>query len=327
MDNPFSAFQTRDLSAAVDLIPNRYGYLGDTNVFPVRGITKTVAEIEIRDGVLSLLPITPRGGPATVSGAIKRRIKAFAVPQIAHEGFVYPDDVDGLRAFGTVTRAALMQLLLDKMTIMRNKHDQTLEYMRMSALKGKVADHDGSVIYDLFAEFGVTPKTINFQLNVAGTNVLAKVLDLKRHIEDSLLGDRMSGVEVLASEQFFDALVSHAKVKEAYANWQAADQRLGGDMRTGFTFGGVTFRELRGVIGGRKLIEDGDAHAYPLGTNSTFATFAAPADFNEAVGKPGQLFYAKVIPARFDRGYEIHTQANPLPLTLRPGVLVTLKAE
>ena len=324
--NPFSIFQTRDLVAALDLIPNQYGYLSAGNVFPLRGLTKTVAEIELREGRLALLPITPRGGPATVARRSSRSMKAFPVPQIAHEDLILADDVDGLRAFGSNARESLTALLAARMTDLRRKHDQTLEFMRMSALKGEVADHDGTTIYNLYTEFGITKKVIDFQLSVATTNVLAKTLELKRHIEDSLLGDRMNGVEVLVSRQFFDALVSHAKVKEAYATWQAAEQRLGGDMRAGFTFGGVTFRELAGQIGTRKLIEDGKGHAYPTGTGDTFFTFVAPADFNETIGQLGQLFYVKIVSSDLDRGYRIHTQANPLPLCLRPGVLVEVSA-
>ena len=327
MNNPFSVFQTRDISVALDIIPNQYGYLGDSNAFPLRGISKTVAEIELRNGVLSLLPITPRGGPASVGSAGRRQLKAFPVPQIAHEDKIYPDDVDGLRAFGALSRASLQGLLAERLQTMRIKHDQTLEYMRMSALKGQVADHEGTVLYNLFTEFGVTPKTINFQLNVATTNVLAKCLELARHIEDNLLGERMSGIEVLVSREFFDALVAHAKVRETYANWQEAAQRLGDDMRKGFVFGGITFRELNGAVDGRRLIEEGKGHARPLGTGNSFFTFVAPADFNETVGQLGQLFYAKVTPAKLERGYEIHTQCNPLPLCLRPALLVEVQAQ
>jgi len=90
----------------------------------------------------------------------------------------------------------------------------------------------------------------------------------------------------------------------------------------------VTFEEYRGVATGTdgavRFIASGEGHAFPLGTTQTFATLAAPADFNEAVGTLGQVYYAKVQEARFGRGYDIHTQANVLPMCMRPGVLVKL---
>ena len=40
----------------------------------------------------------------------------------------------------------------------------------------------------------------------------------------------------------------------------------------------------------------------PLGTVDTFATYFAPADFNETVNTLGQVLYAKQEPRKFDRG-------------------------
>jgi len=48
----------------------------------------------------------------------------------------------------------------------------------------------------------------------------------------------------------------------------------------------------------------------------------APADFNETVNTPGLPLYAKLAPRKFERGWDIHTQSNPLPLCRRPEVLV-----
>jgi hypothetical protein len=42
---------------------------------------------------------------------------------------------------------------------MATKMDATLEHLRIGAIKGQILDADGSaLIYDLFTEFGVTPR-------------------------------------------------------------------------------------------------------------------------------------------------------------------------
>ncbi len=64
--------------------------------------------------------------------------------------------------------------------------------------------------------------------------------------------------------------------------------------------------------------------AFPLGTVDTFGTYIAPADFNETVNTLGQVLYAKQEPRKFERGTDLHTQSNPLPMCHRPGVLVKL---
>ena len=57
-------------------------------------------------------------------------------------------------------------------------------------------------------------------------------------------------------------------------------------------------------------------------TANTFRTYFAPADFNETANTLGLPLYAKQEPRKFGRGTDLHTQSNPLPICLRPEVLV-----
>ncbi len=72
----------------------------------------------------------------------------------------------------------------------------------------------------------------------------------------------------------------------------------------------------------RKFVADDEAHFFPLGTAMTFRTHFAPADFNETANTLGLPLYAKQEPRKFGRGTDLHTQSNPLPVCLRPEVLV-----
>ena len=153
-----------------------------------------------------------------------------------------------------------------------------------------------------------------------------KCADVLRHLEDNLKGEFMTGILCLCSSGFYDAFTTHSKVKEAFQYYQR-NQQLGNDYRTGFTFGGVTFEEYRGQATDahgnvRKFIADDEAHFFPLGTANTFRTFFAPADFNETANTLGLPLYAKQEPRKFGRGTDLHTQQNPLPICLRPEVLV-----
>jgi hypothetical protein len=257
----------------------------------------------------------------------KRKVRTFRIPKLVYDEYVSPQEVQGVRAFGGNGQQAMAALLNDKLETARSKHDITLEYLRMGALKGTILDADGSTIYNLFTEFGIVQKTVDFVLGTSTTKIADKCREVLRHIEDNLLGEVMQRVHVLVSPEFYDKLVTHAKVEAAYANWTAAAERLGGDLRSGFTFGGLTFEEYRGQSTDTsgsvaRFIAANDGHAFPVGTVQTFSTFAGPADFNETVGSLGQVYYAKVQPAEFDRGYKVHTQSNVLPLCMRPAVCV-----
>jgi hypothetical protein len=76
----------------------------------------------------------------------------------------------------------------------------------------------------------------------------------------------------------------------------------------------------------RRFIEPGEGQAFPEGTLDTFATYFAPADFNETVNTLGQPLYAKQEPRDFGRGTDLHTQSNPLPMCHRPSLLVKVVA-
>ena len=117
-------------------------------------------------------------------------------------------------------------------------------------------------------------------------------------------------------------------IAKAFENWQQGAILIN-DVRRGFTYAGITFEEYRGQATDpsgttRRFIAAGEAHAFPLGTVDTFGTYFAPADFNETVNTIGQTLYAKQEPRKFDRGTDLHTQSNPLPMCHRPGVLVKL---
>jgi hypothetical protein len=331
MQNPFSnpAFSMASLTAAINLIPNRYGRLESLGLFPIKPVRTRQVVVEEMHGVLNLLPTLPPGSPGTVGKRGKRAMRAFIVPHIPHDDVVLPEEVQGIRSFGSETETeSVAGVLARHLETMRNKHAITLEHLRMGALKGEILDADGSTLVDLYTEFGITAKTVSFVLGTATTNVKGKCVEVLRHIEDNLMGEYMSGVHVLCSPEFFDALTSHAKVEDAYKYWQQGAVLIN-DMRRGFTFGGLTFEEYRGQASTadgtvRRFIAAGEAHAFPLGTLDTFASYVAPADFNETVNTLGLPLYAKQEPRKFDRGTDLHTQSNPLPMCHRPGVLVKL---
>ncbi len=331
MQNPFTnpAFSMAALTAAINILPNRYGRIEDLGLMPAKPVLQRQVIVEEMNGVLNLLPTLPPGAPGTVGVRGKRTLRSFVIPHIPHDDVVLPEEVQGIRAFGSETETeAVAGVIARHLETMRNKHAITLEHLRMGALKGVIRDADGSTLVDLFSEFAITPKTVNFALNVYTTNVKAKCAEVLRHVEDNLLGEFMSGIHCLVSLQFFEKLTGHPKVEKAYENWQQGAVLIN-DMRAGFTFGGLTFEEYRGQSTdasgvSRRFIEAGEGHCFPQGTEDPFGTYVAAADFNETVNTLGQPLYAKQEPRKFDRGTDLHTQSNPLPMCHRPGVLVKL---
>lgn len=336
--NPFldnDAFNMISLTKAINILPNNYGRLRDLNLFPGRGVTTRTIMVEEQNGVLNLLATKPVGSPGQQGKQGKRKLRSFVIPHIPHDDVIMPEEFQGVRAFGTENQMQTLATMINtKQQNMRNKHGITLEHLRMGALKGKILDADGSTLYNLYTEFGITAKVIDFALNVSTTNVAGKCRELQRHIEDNLMGEVADGVHCLVSEQFFDAFISHPNVEKFWLNHSQALQLTGtaGDPRKAFPFGGIIWEEYRGkatdAAGSvRKFIADGRGHAFPTGTMGTFETIFAPADFNETVNTIGMEIYSKMEPRKMGRGMDLHTQSNPLPMCNRPGLLVEVKAQ
>lgn len=324
-DNVFSLIE---LTKAINILPNKYGKIQALNLMPAKGVTTRTIAIEEKAGDLNLLPFQSVGGPANFMGREKRKMRTFSVPHIPYEDLILAAEVEGVRAFGSENSfETVANVMLDHLQKMKDKHDLTLEFLRMGALKGVILDAAGSVLYNLYDEFEIKQKVLSFDLENTDTDVQLKCLELKRYIEKNLRGSFASGIKVFTSPEFFDKLITHKSVKEAYDRWQDG-AAFRDDMRNHFTFCGITFEEYNAEVTGsdgkvKRFIDDGVAHAFPMGSDN-FVTYFAPADFNETVNTIGVPFYAKQKVMDFERGVRIHTQSNPLPLCFRPSLLVKL---
>jgi len=323
------AFSMVALTEAINMVPNMYGRVRELNIFPIKPVNTTTVAIEIKNNVLNLIPTQPRGGPANQNVTGKRQLKSFRIPHIPLEDLILADEVQNIRAFGTENQLqAVMNLVNERQIEIVNKFAITLEYLRNGALKGEVLDADGvTVLYNWFTEFGITQESVDFALATEDTNVAAKVLAVKRHIEDNLLGDTMTKIHAFCSPEFWEALVSHPSVIEAYQFYQGVNNQRD-DLRKGWEYQGVVFEEYRGQAedaegNARKFVPANEAIFFPEGTQNTFRTFVAPADFIETVNTMGLPLYSKLaIDKDFQRHVKIHAQSNPLPICMRPAVLV-----
>jgi hypothetical protein len=332
--NPFATggYTLAHMSRAIQLIPNQYGRMNQLGLFVTEPISQRNVTIESMEGELRLLPTRPVGAPATVGTPDVRKMRSFTVPHVPHNDVILPEEVQGIRGFGLENgEDPLATVMARKLTKMRVRHAQTLEYMRVKALAGVTKDGEGNTIYDWHQEFGISKQSQDFAFGTAGRDVLESCREVARHIEDNLKGESMSGILALVSPGFFDKLIRHASVKEAYKYQQAAGgvNPLRDDLRRGFRFGDMVFEEYSGTVtlaGGNTdhLIHPDEGIAFPLGTTDTFRTYFAPGNFIECVGTYGQELYARQIPRIDGTGIDILTQSNPLPIVKRPALTVRL---
>lgn len=323
-------FKVKELTDSINKLPAVPGKVGAMGLFPDKGIRTTSVAIESVSGRLVLVPNQSRSADPKPMERDKRNLRTLKCTHLPLSGTILPEDIQDVRAFGeegsAENLAAEASVINDELQRLKNSIEVTREWQRVGALRGQILDNDASVIYDLYDEFGVTKKSSNVALSAAGTNVLKACLDAKRWSEKKLGGGVMvTGFRALCGSGWFDNFTDHAKVKAAFDGWQAAQDRLGGDMRSGFTFGGIEFIEYTAEVAGKLFIPADVAQVFPVGSQLG-AMYNAPANYNEAVNTIGQPFYAKSEPRRLGKGWDIEAQSNPLALWFYPESLVELKA-
>lgn len=326
--NIFSAdaFGLVSMTDAINRLPHVPGLIGSMGLFEEEGITTTTVQIEEDAGALALVPTALRGGPASQNKDSKRTVRGFAVPHVPLEDTIAAHEVMGVRAFGSSELQTVQAVVNRRMARMNAKHDATLEYHRVGAIKGTILDADGSTLFNLFTEFGVSQTSIDFVLGTTTTNVKDKCLQVARAIEDELGMASYTGITAICGKTFFTEFISHPEVKSAYEHqFSDANKKLlaGNSLRKGFEYGDITWMEYRGKVGATSFVADAECHFIVQGVPGLFKTYFAPADFVETVNTIGLPRYAKTaVDPEFQRWVKLHTQQNPMNLCLRPKVLV-----
>lgn len=331
MLNPFDAagYTAAHLTETVNILPNQWGLINGMGLFRASGVSTTTVIVERQLGTLNLLPSVPRGGPATKANRQNKDMRAFVIPHIPHDDEILPGDIQDIREVGT--EQSLMRLatvMTERQERMRQKHALTLEYMRMSALKGVLKDGSGTTIYDWHAEFGLSRAEFNFLLGTTTTDVDAICHSILRYVEENLEGEVASGVMCLVGTAFFDKLIGHPKIREAYMHYQNANgQVLREDMRRRFVHRGIVFQEyiasftLSNGTTVEKALEPSDGIFFPLGTTDTFRTYFAPGNFLDTVNIPGAEIYMRQVTRQDQRAIDVLSESNPLPLVRRPKLI------
>lgn len=323
-----SPFAYTALTDAINKMPYVPGKVGAMGIFEEMGVPTTSIEVEEYQGSLSLIPTTPRGGPGIQNKHNKRVMRNFKIPHLQLEDAILADEVQNVRVFGSTDLTQGAQAVLDiRAREMNGKHDATLEYSRMGALKGIIYDADGStVIYNLFTEFGVTQQVQDFTFGTAANTILRSSMGVKGMIEDELGAGVYEQVIALVDPIFFANLISRADILAAYQFQQGNGSNiLRTDLRyDGVLFGGILYIQYRGNVGGVPFLPANSGIAFPIGAVDLYKTYFAPADWMETANTLGLPRYAKQYPNWNGKSIIYETQSNPLSLCKRPRVLIRL---
>ena len=322
------AFSVSQLTDTIIDIPRVPTMLGDMGLFTESGISTLTFMIERKGAELNLVPTSPRGGVGQPTKDRNRKLIPLATVHLQENDPIMADVVQGVRAFGSETEVETIQSVVrERLDLLKQNIDLTLEWHRLGALKGKVLDADGSsVILDVYDAFGMTKTQQAWNIETANTTIdpVELTYNLKRAIRNKLGGRGFSGVMVVCNNDFLRNLLKHNKMKEAYALWRDGAFNRTDSMGADFVFNDVTFKVYDYDIGGNPVIGAGYAYAYPMGVPGMFQTVYSPADYMETVNTRGVPYYAKQERMRMDKGVELEAQSNPLCYNKFPEAVIEL---
>ena len=328
------AFSVLSLTDSINKIPFVPGRIGQVAGWEEQGVSTTAIMLEEKDGELEIINPTPRGGPGAPGGESGRTARSLVIPHYQVDDFIAADSVQNVRAFGQTNQAEALQ---DRVNARLQQHvswklDPTLEYQRVGAIKGVILNADGSTLYNLFTEFGVSQEAeVDFDLDNANpaSGALRKTCaGVVRKIASNLSGVQVGTLYAECGDAFFDDLLAHKEVVESYKGTPMATiLREGYVLPNGvvygvFEFGGIVWENYRGKVGGTNFIDTNACHIFPVGVPGLFRTVYAPADYEETVNTIGLPRYAKQYASQNGKGRHLEAQMNALNYCTRPKVLM-----
>lgn len=323
------AFSMMEMTRGLEHIPFKPGLLGSLGLFSFQPIRVRQFSIESRSGVLTLIPFTEPGSPATqadTSGE-EREVRDFRTRHFKKEVTLWAKEVDGIREFGSDSELVQVQKEIARRSAkLRADAELTMEYHRLNALQGLVKNPGtGNTVYNWYTEFGITPADeIDFDL----TNATPAKGALKKKCQETVqsLEDDLGGlvpgtisVEAICDNTFWNLLTCHKDVMEAYMYAADVASQRGVDL-TEFMWGGILWRRYRGGSGVAAPV--GKALLYVAGIDDMFEQYASPTEDFQFINTPGMESYYRLIPDR-DRNQwvKLELEANPMFVCRRPKAL------
>lgn len=338
----YNSFKNSDFVDSISQVPLQYGFINSQNLFNVKSTNQQAIVFDRDYAQVTLLPQVNRGAKASTENH-ERKVDTFALKlaYFKHEDRVTNEDVQGWRTPGSTDSETYGRVTAEKMTDMKRALDQTNEYMKLSALKGVFKTPDGTVMADMYANFGIAQQTIDFTLGTSTTNVDSILRQLKKAVATNVMnGGAISGVSVLVDPLFYDKLISHPNIKAAYQFYMAngAGNSVLRDDNTSYMQWGITDAfSLRGIqfvsYDATFNLPNGTTEtafaassgiAYAQGVRDLFRGYVGPSNKLSEANMPGQeVFMRQYIDPR-DEFVEFEMESAPLFFCTRPASVIAL---
>lgn len=292
--------------------------LGEMGLFRTIGLTSTTLAIEaLPDNNVAESAAIARGAPPKPLNLEKRSVHTFTTSTYAWNGAVMADEVLSARVAGTSGAAEVIMDRVDGVTAMlRSQADFQHEYLRMACINSPT-NAFGSAPAAAVVAFGSSD-------TVAVNNSI--YTNIWKAMEDALGGIAFTGIDVLCSDTYWQAVIQSKTMRETYLN-QAAASSLRGIPLEYIDYGNVRWWRYR--ASGNIAVTSGTGKVIPRGVPGLFVQAFAPDDTVDSVGmgEMGSPYYLNSRPIETPagvKGYQITLQSHPVMVCTRPTAVLTV---
>lgn len=331
-DDAFTVAELREQVDNLVYIPDELNRLG---IFTPDSIQTTNVMIARNSETLALVPLTERGAARTRLERDSRNVRYLPTFRLAQEDRINAHELQNIapegRPFDQALGRALDEVEKRQRKMMR-KLELTREYHRLAAIQGYVLDADGSIVLDVYDEFGIArPAAVVINPALIDGNFRKSLYtNLIRTMTNQLrLSGRNGprGIIALCGDTFFDALITAPEIRQTYViAMQGQELRQGFVPFSSFDFGGITWINYPGTVDGTTVaVPTNQCVFVPMGVEDLFVEFRAPGENMYEANEPGQEFYATVSPDFRPNKFEwvdVDLSTYPLYTTLVPEALL-----
>ena len=328
-----NAFEVTDYTQELQIVPNSWTLLNDSGLFSEEFLSTNTVTFEEQASTLGLIGDQYRGAKPQANKDDNRKIRSYPIAHFPILDAVKPEDIQGKRAYGSNDMAETeAAVIARKMERIRRNMDITMEVGRFSLLTSlSLYAPNGTISGNLATDFGITQTSVDFVLNTATTDIVAKVETVIASMQDNAnSGDVITGIIAYCSPEWFAKLISHAKVVEAYKYFSATEgqmiqrNRAGGNngLYREFTYAGIRFIEVRTVLAGARLIPAGEVVFVPTGTDNVFVSYFGPANRMDFVNTTAERGYMWTYRDPKGAGIDIDGEFNVTHMCRKPQLIV-----
>jgi hypothetical protein len=245
-------FKVAEYTGAINRIANKHNIISTSGMFTVNKTSLPTFTFDLEKQTTTITGTTSEVGrdfdPMTRRSA---SVHVIVLDSFEKRSTITLDDLEGYVEIGTEGKQkSLANESAKRLTDLSADISQTHEYLQMTAMQGVTKSPLGEVLHDAYAEFGETRIEIDFDLGNAASDIDAHINDLIQATADNLqIGAATSLPHVFVSREFFDKLVGHDKVRDAWQSYMNnGAQRLRDSLALFYAGGANLVFEHRGVV-------------------------------------------------------------------------------